>query len=152
MAEEFIRLVVVKIRLAQILQVLGVVLVQLNDLFNERLFAWKIEIVEKAFGIEFPRHAAIAPIDGQGARLHGVNNFFRRVAGDGGVLEGEIKFAGPQEFDLRRRAARQAIARIVERRSHRVHFLVAAKLVEKLVAHAGFPVGVAGQETAKPGF
>ena len=48
MVEKLIWLVVVKIRLAQILQILVVVVVQFDDFFNERLVAGKVGPVQEA--------------------------------------------------------------------------------------------------------
>src|SRR5205085_103221 len=73
-------LVAVEIRLPRIGEVFLVVLVQFDDLLNQRLVARKICAVEKALWVEFLGNQRVAPVNGQGARCHGLENLLGRVA------------------------------------------------------------------------
>src|ERR1700733_2958824 len=95
-----------KIGLAQVFQVFFVIVVEFDDLFDERLVAGKIRAVEKTARVELRVDFRIAPVNRQAARDHGLKNFFGGVTQQRTVFKGDVELVRTQEINLRLRAGR----------------------------------------------
>src|SRR5205807_10088688 len=100
-AEEFIGAIVVEKGLAKVFEVKRIVTIDLKDSVNERLFVWKIRIIQKALRVKLGVDLRIAPVDGNTPGAHGVNDLLSCVAGDGSVFKGNVELVGLEKSDLR---------------------------------------------------
>src|SRR5439155_11167501 len=114
--EELVRSVLVEIRFGNILAIQRIVLVELDDPLDQRRLVSKIDVIEKTRRIEFAVDQGIAPINRQAPRRHGLDDFFGRVPGKGGVLERDVELVPPQELDLAPRSPRHLVPDVVEDR------------------------------------
>src|SRR3989441_11873126 len=149
--EELVRSVLVEIRFGNILAIQRIVLVELDDPLDQRRLVSKIDVIEKTLRIEFAVDQGIAPINRQAPRRHGLDDFFGRVPGKGGVLERDVELVPPQELDLAPRSPRHLVPDVVERAAAGIHLLVAAETVKEIVPLAGGSrvTRVAGNEAAE---
>src|SRR5437899_11803698 len=135
--EELVRSVLVEIRFGNILAIQRIVLVELDDPLDQRRLVSKSDVVEKTLPIEFAVDQGIAPINRQAPRRHGLDDFFGRVPGKGGVLERDVELLPPQELDLAPRSPRHLVPDVVARAAAGIHLLVAAETVKEIVPRAG---------------
>src|SRR2546425_9091877 len=150
-AEKLIGPVVVEVRFDHVLAIQRIVLVELDDPLDQRRLVSKIDVIEKTLRIEFAVDQGIAPINRQAPRRHGLDDFFGRVPGKGGVLERDVELVPPQELDLAPRSPRHLVPDVVERAAAGIHLLVAAETVKEIVPLAGGSrvTRVAGNEAAE---
>src|SRR5207247_2255621 len=137
-AEQLIRLVVMKVRLAEVIQILRVVLVEFDDFLEQGFFAREIKVVEKTFWIKLGVNVRIAPVYRQARRLHRLEDLLARVAGQRLVFKGDVEFARLEKFNLARRPAADGVAEIVQDRPAGIHLLILGQLAKELDPLARF--------------
>ena len=148
--EILVRHIVMEIGLPQVFEIFGVVLVQFDDFFDQRLVAGKIGAVQEAARVELLVDARIAPVNGHAARDHRAKNLFRGVARQTAVFIGDVELVLAQKFVFAEQAAGDGAADVVELATAGIHFFVLAQLLEKLDAVAVFlGVVAADDEGAK---
>src|SRR5256885_6765120 len=135
--EELVRSVLVEIRFGNILAIQRIVLVELDDPLDQRRLVSKIDVIEKTLRIEFAVDQGIAPINRQAPRRHGLDDFFGRVPGKGGVLERDVELVPPQELDLAARSPPHLVPDVVEPLAACTYLLVGAEPVTGIGPLAG---------------
>lgn len=139
-----------KVRLTQVFQVLGVIVVQFDDLFDEGVLVWEIGKIQKTALVELLVDERVAPIDRQTARDHRLKDFFGGVTGKRPVFKGNIEFILLEEINLATRTAGDRPADVVEQLSAGIHCFIFGKTMEEINTVAVFaPVVSADYEAAE---
>jgi len=129
--EKLIWLVVVKIRLAQILHIFYIIVVQFDDFFNERLVAGKVGPVQEAARVELLVDVGVAPINRQTARHHRLVDFFCGVTGQRPVFKRDVEFVLTQKLNLAACSAGNRAANVVEPSPAGIHPLILGEFLEE---------------------
>jgi len=134
--EKLIGPVVVKIRLAQIFQILGVVVVQLDDFPNERLVAGKVGPVQEAARVELFIDGWIAPVNWQASRHHRLENFLRGIPARERFSKAMLNLYWRRKLDFFACSAGDGAADVVKDSPAAIHSFVSEQLAEKFHAIA----------------